>query len=281
MIKKICKENFDKKINLNPFRRYKFLENEKKTYILEACVDSVESAAAAERGGADRLELCANLVIGGTTPGISLFRQVRKHCSLPIFVLIRPRYGDFLYTEPEIEIMEEDIRLFKDNGADGIVTGCLCADGSLNREHMLRFRQAAPGIPMTLHRAFDLCRDPEKTLETAVNLGITSILTSGQEENCLKGKALLQSLVRQAENRIHILAGGGVCAETIVPLLKETGVKHFHMSGKILLDSPMLYRKEQIHMGIPGMSEYTILRTDEEQIRRAKALLCSPTLQRQ
>lgn len=257
------------------------MEKDRKTYILEACVDSVESAIAAERGGADRLELCANLVIGGTTPGISLFRQVQKHCSLPIFVLIRPRYGDFLYTKKEIQMMEEDIRWFKDHGADGIVTGCLCADGSLDREQMNRFRQAAPEIPMTLHRAFDLCREPDKTLETAVNLGITSILTSGQAENCLKGKSLLRSLVRQAENRIHILVGGGVCAETIAPLLAETGARHFHMSGKILLDSQMLYRNEQVPMGIPGISEYTLLRTDEEQIRRAKAVLSQQDLQHQ
>lgn len=244
-----------------------------KRYTLEVCVDSVESAVAAERGGADRLELCGNLVIGGTTPGINLFRQVREHCSLPVFVLIRPRYGDFLYTEHEVQIMEKDIRMFKSCGADGIVTGCLCADGSLDQKQMAIFCQAAAGLPVTLHRAFDMCREPGKALEDAVSLGISTILTSGQEENCIKGKALLKKLVRQADNRIDILVGGGVHAEVIPALIRETGAKSFHLSGKILRESSMLYRKEGVHMGIPGMDEYALMRTDEEQIRQAKRSL--------
>lgn len=241
-----------------------------KDYSLEVCVDSVESALAAERGGADRLEVCANLIIGGTTPGVGLFRQIRKYCSLPVHVLIRPRYGDFLYTQPEADAMESDICMFKEMGADGIVVGCLRADGRLDYPRMERLCRAAEGISVTLHRAFDMCCEPREALEEAVNLGISFILTSGQEENCLKGKSCLKQLVLQAGKRIRILAGGGVQEKAIDCLIREAGIRDFHMSGKTIADSRMLYRKEGVHMGIPGMDEYTLLRTDEEQIRLAK-----------
>lgn len=239
-------------------------------YTLEVCVDSVESAIAAEQGGAHRLELCANLIIGGTTPGIHLFHQIRKHCSLPVHVLIRPRYGDFLYTEWEAEIIEKDILTFKELRADGIVIGSLCADGHLDCKRLERFCRAGAGLSLTLHRAFDMCCDPQKALEEAIELGFSSILTSGQEENCLKGKSCLKQLVRQADGRIRILAGGGVSEKTISSLIHEAGIHDFHMSGKTVLDSEMLYRKKEVHMGIAGMDEYAILRTDEEQVRLAK-----------
>lgn len=239
-------------------------------YTLEVCVDSVESAIAAEQGGADRLEVCANLVIGGTTPGVGLFQQIRKYCSLPLHVLIRPRYGDFLYTEMEAGAMESDICMFRELGADGIVVGCLCADGHLDCRRLERFCQAADGAWITLHRAFDMCCDPQKALEEAISLGISSILTSGQEENCLRGKACLKQLVLQADKRISILAGGGIQERAIACLALEAGIRDFHMSGKTILDSEMRYRKKEVHMGIPGMDEYALLRTEKEQIRLAK-----------
>lgn len=245
----------------------------KKNTLLEVCVDSVESAAAAWRGGADRLELCANLVIGGTTPGLSLFRQVRKCCDLPIYGLIRPRCGDFLYTEEETQMMEEDIQSLTAMGADGIVVGCLCADGALDREKMKRFMQAAGNVPITLHRAFDMCREPEETMEEAIALGVSTILTSGQAKNCREGAALIKQLICQAGDRIRILVGGGVDGDSIPQMIQETKATRFHMSGKVSLQSGMLYRKKEVHMGIPGMDEYQILRTSEELVRQAKAAL--------
>lgn len=152
------------------------------SYLLECCVDSVESALAAARGGADRLELCAGLVIGGITPGLGLFEEVRERTGLPIRVLIRPRYGDFLYTDHEIAVMARDISLFREAGAEGVVIGCLAKDGSLCREQMKELMAAAQGMRVTLHRAFDLCADPRETYRQAGELGIDTILTSGQEE---------------------------------------------------------------------------------------------------
>lgn len=244
-----------------------------KNTLLEVCVDSVESAVAAWRGGADRLELCANLVIGGTTPGLSLFRQVQKHCGLPIYVLIRPRYGDFLYTEEETQMMEEDIQSLTALGADGIVVGGLCADGTLDREKMKRFRQAAGDVPITLHRAFDMCREPERVMEEAIALGISTILTSGQAKNCREGAERIKQMIGQAGDRISVLVGGGVNGENIPQLMQETKATWFHMSGKVSLKSGMLYRKAEVHMGIPGMDEYQILRTSEELVRQAKVAL--------
>lgn len=242
-------------------------------YILEACVDSVESAILAVKGGANRLELCSNLIIGGTTPGVSQFQQIRNICSIPIHVLVRPRFGDFLYTDYEFQMIAEDVSMFSRLGADGIVAGCLKPEGELDVERMKILREKAGHCHLTLHRGFDMCRDPYRTLEEAAAVGINTILTSGQENTCLKGKELLKELVRQADQRVDILAGGGVNGEVISCLFKETGVRSFHMSGKIELASKMEYRNKKVNMGIPGISEYTIFRTEEGQIRRAAHIL--------
>lgn len=240
---------------------------------LEVCVDSVESAVNALRGGADRLEICSNLIIGGTTPGVSQFKQIREVCDIALNVLIRPRFGDFLYTDAEFRMIAEDVQMFKELGADGVVVGCLSQDGSLNLEKMKVLRQQADGISMTLHRAFDVCRDPYQTLEEAVALGIDTILTSGQQDNCMDGRDVLAKLIRQADSRIEILVGSGVNAEVIEKLIGEIHASSFHMSGKQRLDSGMQYRNEKVNMGIPGMSEFDIFRTEESQIRRARRIL--------
>lgn len=242
-------------------------------YVLEACVDSVESALAAVKGGANRLEVCANLVIGGTTPGISQFRQIREMCDVPLHVLIRPRYGDFLYTDHEFKTLVEDVEMFCDIGADGVVTGCLRADGSLDTDRMKILREKSGGAHLTLHRAFDVCRDPYEALDQAIELGVDTILTSGQQETCMQGKELIEKLIAKAGTRIHILIGSGVNAETIACFIEGMNARNFHMSGKTILDSGMIYRKEDVSMGISGIGEYDIFRTDEKQIRRAAAVI--------
>lgn len=240
---------------------------------LEVCIDSVESAVIAQEGGADRLEICSNLVIGGTTPGVSQFKQIRKVCEIDLNVLIRPRFGDFLYTDAEFQMIAEDIRLFRELGADGVVVGCLKADGSLDSDRMKFLREQAGPLQMTLHRAFDVCRDPYQALEEAVSLGINTILTSGQAPDCIKGKEVLKSLIRQADGRIEILVGSGVNAEVIRQLSGEIHASSFHMTGKKMIRSDMEYRNRQVHMGLPGIGEYDIFRTDKEEIRRAKLVL--------
>ena len=148
--------------------------------LIEACVDSYASAMAAARGGADRLELCANLAIGGTTPSLSLFRQVRRDCPVKVNVLIRPRFGDFLYDQAELEEIAEEIDAFRELGANGVVIGVLTPEGALDQAAMARLMERAGDMEVTLHRAFDMTRDPFAALEAAVSLGCRTILTSGQ-----------------------------------------------------------------------------------------------------
>ena len=160
--------------------------------LIEGCVDSHASALAAARAGADRLELCANLSIGGTTPSPALFRQVRRDCDVPVNVLIRPRFGDFLYSDMELEEMREEVRHFRDLGADGVVLGVLTPEGNLDEAAMAPLMDAAGDLDVTLHRAFDMTRDPQAALEAAVRLGCRTILTSGQQRDALAGAELLR-----------------------------------------------------------------------------------------
>lgn len=240
---------------------------------LEVCVDSVESAVIAQEAGADCLEVCANLLIGGTTPGVSQFRQIRERCRIPLHVLIRPRFGDFLYTDEEFQMLEEDICMFRELGAEGVVVGCLKPEGDLDTDRMRRLKACAGPLRMTLHRAFDVCRDPYQTLEEAVSLGIDTILTSGQAPVCMEGKEVLRKLLAQAKGRIEILLGSGVNDGVIRSMTEELHASSFHMSGKKTLDSGMIYRNGRVHMGLPAFSEFEILRTDREEIRKARQAL--------
>lgn len=244
-----------------------------KKFILEACVDSVESAIAALQGGANRLELCSNIIIGGTTPSIGLFRQVKEYCNVPIQVLIRPRYGDFHYTDKEQQVMMDDVEIFQVEGASGIVIGALNPDGSLHDKYMREVRERAKGMSITLHRAFDVCADPFETMEKAIDLGIDTILTSGQKNHCLEGMNLIADLVKKAANRIDIIVGGGVNASVIKDLYSITNATSYHMSGKSRKPSGMTYRKEGISMGVASLDEYSIWQTMEENIRAAKEVL--------
>lgn len=257
-----------------------------KNYILEVCADSVESALSAKAGGATRLELCANLVIGGTTPGYELFEQVKKETGLPIRVLIRPRFGDFLYSEYEYQQMLCDVRHFAEAGADGVVIGSLNADGTLNETQMRGLARAAGDSGITLHRAFDVCVDPFGALQKAAELGVDTILTSGQEAGCMQGRELIRQLVCATQDSrsdgretaalpegVTILVGAGVVSSNIKEIAMTTGAHAFHMSGKKLTGSGMRFRNERVHMGIEGLSEFELYRTDEEEIRRASRIL--------
>ena len=244
--------------------------------LLEVCVDSYASALAAVRGGADRLELCANLVIGGTTPSETLFSQLRRDFMIPIHVLIRPRFGDFLYDGHEMEEMCEQIRRFRDLGANGVVVGALTPDGELDVQKMARFLSAAGPMDVTLHRAFDMTRDPRAALETAVRLGCATVLTSGQARDAWAGRTVLRGLREQAGERIVILAGAGVNSGNLSDLRRETGILSYHTSGRRgNISSAMGYRKETVSMGLPSLSEYELFRTNEEEIRACRALVHS------
>lgn len=249
----------------------------KNNYLLECCVDSVESAIAAAAGGADRLELCAALIIGGLSPSPALFEQVRKSCDLPIRVLLRPRFGDFLYTDHEFEILKREVELFRESGADGIVIGCLTRDGELDMEQMAELIKTAGKMKITLHRAFDVCVDPLRTYAKATELGIDTILTSGQEKDCLTGMPLINKLcvLQNQTGGPQIMAGAGVTPDVIRQFLAKTQITHYHLSAKTITDSGMCYRREDVPMGLPVMSEYNIYRTDSLVVAEAKRILLS------
>lgn len=248
--------------------------------ILEVCVDSTASAIAAQKGGADRLELCADLIIGGTTPSLALLRQVKAQTGLPVRALLRPRFGDFYYDHYELKQMEECAAELVAAGADGIVTGVLTPDGALDINALRPIYAAAAKaastagrpVSLALHRAFDVCRDPFAALEAAKELGLHTILTSGQAASAPAGANLLHQLVQRADG-LEILVGAGVSAANILSLAAQTGASAFHLSGKQVLDSRMTFRREGVPMGLPGFSEFELWQTSEQNIRAARTAL--------
>ena len=251
--------------------------------VLEVCVDSTASALAAKRGGADRLELCADLIVGGTTPSLTLVQQVRAETGLPVRALLRPRFGDFCYDSYELAQMEQLAAELVEAGADGIVTGVLTPEGALDAGAMQPIYAAArkaaekAGRPVacTLHRAFDVCADSFAALETARRMGLCTILTSGQAASAPQGAALLRQLTERAGKDVEILAGAGVSAQNIPVLAAQTGVRAFHLSGKQVLQSRMTFRREGVPMGLPGFSEFEVWQTSEANIRAARQALDS------
>lgn len=261
--------------------------------VLEVCADSFDSAVCAQKAGAMRIELCANLIVGGTTPTQALTEAVVQALSIPVHVLIRPRFGDFYYSASETECMKRDIALSCEAGAAGIVIGCLQTDGSLDTKKLKALMQAAKEaagsgkkLSFTLHRAFDMCKDPLKAFEQAGELGFDTVLTSGQAATCWEGQALLSELVSlsrantngvgqtgKAEKNVHypaVMAGSGLKPEYIVPLAQKCGINCFHLSGKKIVHSPMLYKNKNVSMSFKGMSEYELWTADEKTIAEAR-----------
>ena len=244
--------------------------------ILEVCVDSLASARAAIAGGADRLELCGALALGGLTPYTELLRQIRRESDIPIRCLMRPRAGDFLYTPEEIQMMAAQIRELKETGADGFVTGCLTPEGDLDKDAMKPLMEAADGAGLTLHRCIDVSRDPIQTYLEAGALGIDTVLTSGAKGNCLAGLETIGQFLhlRDTENGPEVLIGAGVKAPVIETILAQyPQARAFHMSGKMDIASGMVFRQEEVPMGIPGLDEWHIQQTSEDAVRQAKNLL--------
>ncbi|HLH53480.1 MAG TPA: copper homeostasis protein CutC [Verrucomicrobiae bacterium] len=216
---------------------------------VEICVDSASGAFAAERGGADRVELCDNLMEGGTTPSAGCIKVARRGLKIGLQVIVRPRGGDFLYSADELEVMREDIRIAKDLGADGIVVGCLTAEGDIDRKRTEELVALARPLSVTFHRAFDMCRDPHRALEELVALGIDRVLTSGQEATCIEGADLIAELRKQAAGRIIVMPGGGLTPRNIQKFVAMTGVDEVHLSARRANESAMRYRNSRVFMG--------------------------------
>lgn len=240
--------------------------------LLEICVDSVESARAAAENGADRLELCGDLMVGGVSPSQFLIEAVQK-LGVPVNVLLRPRFGDFCYTQAEREILLREVELCRKLGVNGVVLGALDPDGCLDRELLAQLIAAAGPLRKTLHRAFDLCRDASEGLEDAVELGFDTILTSGQAATAREGAELLARINRQAAGRLTVMAGSGVKSTNLEELARATGLQAFHMSARRGEDSPMRFRRSGVPMGLPLAGEYERFYTDPEEVKRARQVL--------
>lgn len=217
--------------------------------IIEVCANSAQSCVNAELGGAYRVELCAGIPEGGTTPSRGEILAARQAAKLKINVIIRPRSGDFLYSPLEIKAMEWDIQTARDAGADGVVFGCLTSNGDVDMTINERLMRLCSRMSVTFHRAFDVCRDPSIALEQLISLGFDRILTSGQEATAVKGVDLIVKLVKQAQGKIIIMPGCGVNESNIADLALATSATEFHMSARHRITSGMAYHNDRVSMG--------------------------------
>lgn len=241
--------------------------------MLEVCVDSLASARAAIEGGADRLELCSALAVGGLTPYAELLRQVRAESNISIRCLMRPRAGDFLYTREELLMMAAQMEHLRQLGADGFVIGCLTPEGTLDAHAMAPLLKAAGGTGLTLHRCIDVSRDPCKTYLEAMALGIDTVLTSGAAGSCMHGLETIGKFLqlRDMHQGPEVLIGAGVNARVITAVRAACPQAcAFHMSGKKDVESGMQFRREGVPMGVPGLDEWHIQQTDARHIREAR-----------
>lgn len=244
--------------------------------LLEVCIDSLASARSAIRGGADRIELCSALALGGLTPYSGLLRQIRAESDIPVRCLMRPRSGDFLYCQDEIDLMAAQILELKAAGADGFVIGCLTAEGDLDAAAMKPLIDAAAGAGLTLHRCIDVSRDPLETYCQAAALGIDTVLTSGAATSCTEGLEILTQLLqhRDCENGPEVLIGAGVTPSNVQLLMMELpAARAFHASCKELIESHMIFRRDDVPMGLPGLDEWHIQQTCEAKVRALKKIL--------
>ncbi|SHK79703.1 copper homeostasis protein [Chitinophaga jiangningensis] len=235
---------------------------------LEICAGSVTSCIAAEKGGASRIELCDNLLEGGTTPSYGTIALAREKVKIDLYPIIRPRGGDFLYSDIEFDTMKQDVILCKQLGCNGVVIGILTADGKVDKTRCKELVDLAWPMGVTFHRAFDMTDNPFEALEDIISIGCERILTSGCRNTAMEGAELLKELVERADDRIAIMAGSGVRSTNIDTLVKTTGVTEFHTSAKAYTESKMIYRNPNVSMGgIPGVPEYGISESQESEVR--------------
>jgi copper homeostasis protein len=237
--------------------------------LLEICADSITSSLEAAKGGANRLELCAALPVGGLTPSAGTIRQVREAVDLPVHILIRPRSGDFCYSPEEFAVMRQDVLTAKALGAQGVVLGLLHPDGSIDRERTGELVELARPMRVTFHRAFDVCAGPFQALQTLIDLEIDCLLTSGQAASAPEGAPLIARLVKMAGDRLTVMPGAGIREDNIEKLIRETGARAVHMSLSQQTGSAMTFRRPQVKMGgtLPA-SEYEHYQANAGRIRQ-------------
>jgi copper homeostasis protein len=235
--------------------------------LLEICAGSVTSCLAAQEGGAHRVEFCDNLLEGGTTPSYGQIAVARERLWIGLNVIIRPRGGDFLYTDLEYEVMQRDITACKKLGVEGIVIGILTDNGHIDVPRCKALVELASPMQVTFHRAFDVAQNPLKALEDVIATGCNRLLSSGQAATALEGASMLKRLQAAAGDRLVVMPGAGVRSNNIAELVATTGCKEFHTSARLPFASKMRYCNPNVHMGIPGQDEYALIETNVELVK--------------
>ncbi|NRB66364.1 MAG: copper homeostasis protein CutC [Vibrio sp.] len=247
------------------------------SYIVEVCIDNIESLHLAIEGGAGRIELCSSLALGGLTPSFGLMKQAGKLSSVPVYAMIRPRQGDFLYTEQEIESMLIDIEAAADAGLQGVVLGTLSADGHIDMNAAKRLVNKAKSLNLgvTFHRAIDQCADYQRSIEEIAELGCERVLTSGLATNVEQGLDVLRHMVELADDRFSIMAGAGLNAENVCKIVSESAVQEVHLSGKSTRASKMKLIANQAKMGNQNIDDFVVPVTDPQAIEKVVKALTS------
>ena len=237
-------------------------------HAIEVCVENADGLIAAEKAGADRVELCASLLEGGMTPSAGMVREALRVAEVPFLVMVRPRGGDFLYSDVEFAAMVDDVKQFRQMGVFGVVAGCLTADGTIDHARMRELVEAARPMTVTCHRAFDMARNHAEAIEALVRAGVDRVLTSGRHETALEGLDVLAETVRAAAGRLTVMACGGLNAENVASVIGATGVNEVHFAALRDLPSAMRFRNPTVGMGGTALSrEYTTTVTDEKAVR--------------
>ena len=236
-------------------------------YLLEIAAFTIEAALQAQQAGADRIELCDNPPEGGTTPSVGMLQVARENLEIDLFPIIRPRGGDFLYSDHEFEIMKRDIITCKSLGCDGVVLGLLTADGKVDYERTARLAELAYPLELTFHRAFDRVQDPFAAMETLIELGFHRILTSGLKPTAPEGAALIRELISKADGRICIMPGSGVRDSNLAQLMQDTGATEYHTAARTSLPSLMHYSNSAMN------ENNATTGIDSEMIRRMRQYL--------
>lgn len=244
----------------------------KHPFKIEICVEGVDGLVAAQNAGADRVELCASLLEGGITPSLGVVRAALRVATIPFHVIVRPRGGDFLYSELEHEAMLEDVRALKDLGVAGVVIGCLTPDGRIDEARTRALVEAARPMKVTCHRAFDMTADYREAIEALIRCGVDRVLTSGQRDTALEGIDILRDTAAIADGRIVVMACGALDADNIARVRRDTGVDEMHFAALKTVKSGMAFRNPHVGMGGTAIErEYEITLTDEQAVRHTIA----------
>lgn len=240
---------------------------------IEICLENVESIIEAEQGGADRIEFCSDLFEGGLTPTLGMFRTAKKHCNIDMNVMIRPRGGDFCYSDIEFETMLENVKIFKNEGANAIVFGILTPDGEIDVERSSKIIEAARPLPVTFHRAIDMTKDGIKSLRTLIDLGVERVLTSGLEPTVMEGIVTLKEMIKEAKDDIIIMPGCGISERNFDYIKNTLQAKEYHVFLPKAQVSKMTYRPDHIYMGgTLRQEEFSIFHTDSARVKSIKGL---------